>query len=308
AADSKKRSWVEFADMAKPAAAGAGAAAAGASRGGCPIARLVKPFGVASASASAARAPAAAAAPAGGGGAAAASSASRAAAPAAAAPASAASAPPASASRAASPAAAAAEDDDASDAGSDASTETVPDTPEVAAAREAKTEARNCVGLKTPKKDKGPPDPDAVCVLCPHRRGALLRAEKGARTGLPAWCHVLCAFSKGLVIRDRVVQTRGHVKGKAGEQCSCCHKGGGGLITCSHPDCSTLFHPLCGNRSGGSAVRGPHLHPRDWTARCSKHAEVSPPEGGGAEGGGGGGGEGGNGEAGGAMPVVQAYT
>ncbi|CAN0437933.1 unnamed protein product, partial [Ectocarpus fasciculatus] len=78
------------------------------------------------------------------------------------------------------------------------------DTPEVAAARAALAEAEECVGVDLPSLDKGPPDAEADCILCHVPRGALLRAERGTK-GL-AWCHCLCAFSKGLLIEDRVVK------------------------------------------------------------------------------------------------------
>lgn len=85
------------------------------------------------------------------------------------------------------------------------------ETAEVVAARAALEEAEAVVGLHLPSKDKGPPDADAVCLLCPQTRGAFLRAEKAAKNGPPSWCHVLCAFSKGLVIEDRVVQVNSWV-------------------------------------------------------------------------------------------------
>ncbi|CAN0264250.1 unnamed protein product, partial [Hapterophycus canaliculatus] len=137
-------------------------------------------------------------------------------------------------------------------------------------------------------------DAEADCILCHVPRGALLRAERGTK-GL-GWCHCLCAFSKGLLIEDRVVKTKGHIKGD-GSQCGYCKRAGGGIIECSEPGCKATFHPLCGKPWGGSAVRGPHLHPRDWTARCPKHAVVSKTvaRGGGAGGVGGGGGVGGSG-------------
>lgn len=76
--------------------------------------------------------------------------------------------------------------------------------PEVAGALAALEEAEAVVGIDLPPKDKGPPDPDAVCMLCPVPRGALLKAEKG--NGGVAWCHCLCALSKELLIEDRVVK------------------------------------------------------------------------------------------------------
>ena len=76
--------------------------------------------------------------------------------------------------------------------------------PEVAGALAALEEAEAVVGIDLPPKAKRPPDPDAVCILCPVPRGALLRAEKG--NGGVAWCHCLCALSKKLLIEDRVVK------------------------------------------------------------------------------------------------------
>lgn len=72
--------------------------------------------------------------------------------------------------------------------------------PEVVAARSALEKAQELIGVELPSLDKGP-EPD--CVLCHVPRGAFLRAERGAKLG---WCHTLCAFSKGLVIEDRVVK------------------------------------------------------------------------------------------------------
>ncbi|CAM9306142.1 unnamed protein product, partial [Ectocarpus sp. 8 AP-2014] len=143
------------------------------------------------------------------------------------------------------------------------------DTPEVAAARVALEEAEECVGVDLPSLDKGPPDAEADCILCHIPRGALLRAERGTK-GL-GWCHCLCAFSKGLLIEDRVVKTRGRIKGD-GSTCGFCKRTGGGIIECSEKDCRVTFHPLCGKPWGGSAVRGPHLHPDRWTAWCPKHS------------------------------------
>lgn len=79
----------------------------------------------------------------------------------------------------------------------------------MAAARAALEEAEECVGVDLPSLDKGPPDAEADCILCHVPRGALLRAERGTK-GL-GWCHCLCAFSKGLLIEDRVVKV-----------CACC--------------------------------------------------------------------------------------
>lgn len=76
----------------------------------------------------------------------------------------------------------------------------VADTSEVTAAREALEKAQLLVGVDLPSLDKGP---EADCLLCHVPRGAFLRAERGSGLG---WCHVLCAFSKGLVIEDRVVK------------------------------------------------------------------------------------------------------
>lgn len=76
--------------------------------------------------------------------------------------------------------------------------------PEVAEALAALEKAEAVVGIDLPPKDKGPPDPEAVCMLCPVPRGAFLRAEKG--NGGVAWCHCLCALSKELLIEDRVVK------------------------------------------------------------------------------------------------------
>eukprot|EP00752_Nemacystus_decipiens_P008457 g7559.t1 len=143
--------------------------------------------------------------------------------------------------------------------------------PEVKEARASLEEAQELMGVDLPSLDKGP---EADCVLCHVPRGAFLRAERGSKLG---WCHTLCAFSKGLVIEDRVVKTRGFIKGDGTSQCHFCrNKKSGGLITCSHPGCNVSFHPLCGRARGGTAVRGPHLHPRDWTATCPEHAAATP--------------------------------
>lgn len=82
----------------------------------------------------------------------------------------------------------------------------VVDTPEVAAARAALKKAEALVGVDLPSLDKGPPDAEADCILCHVPRGAFLRAEKGTK-GF-GWCHCLCAFSKGLLIENRVVKVR----------------------------------------------------------------------------------------------------
>lgn len=82
--------------------------------------------------------------------------------------------------------------------------EAVADTPEVAAARAALAEAEALVGVDLPSLDKGPPDAEADCILCHVPRGAFLRAERGTK-GF-GWCHCLCAFSKGLLIENRVVK------------------------------------------------------------------------------------------------------
>ena len=76
--------------------------------------------------------------------------------------------------------------------------------PDVAEALAALEKAEAVVGIDLPSQDKGPPDDDAVCVLCPVPRGAFLRADKG--NGMVVWCHCLCALSKGLLIEDRVVK------------------------------------------------------------------------------------------------------
>ena len=72
--------------------------------------------------------------------------------------------------------------------------------PEVVTARAALEKAQDLIGVDLPSLDKGP---EADCVLCHVPRGAFLRAERGSKVG---WCHALCAFSKGLVIEDRVVK------------------------------------------------------------------------------------------------------
>lgn len=79
----------------------------------------------------------------------------------------------------------------------------VVETPEVAAARAALKEAETEIGIDLPSQDKGPPDAEAVCLLCPVPRGAFLRAER-SKLGATGWCHCLCALSKGLPIEDRV--------------------------------------------------------------------------------------------------------
>lgn len=74
------------------------------------------------------------------------------------------------------------------------------------------------------------------------------------------------------------LKLKGRIKGNSGT-CSKCKKGpSGGLISCSKDGCNAMFHPTCGQRSGGSAMRGPHLHPSAWKARCRKHAEPRPTE------------------------------
>eukprot|EP00903_Cladosiphon_okamuranus_P016039 g14809.t1 len=144
--------------------------------------------------------------------------------------------------------------------------------PEVVAARAALEKAQEVIGVDLPSLDKGP---EADCVMCHVPRGAFLRAERGSKQ--LGWIHCLCAFSKGLVIEDRVVKTRGFIKGDGTSQCHFCkNRKSGGLITCSHPGCNLSFHPLCARARGGTAVRGPHLHPRDWTAQCPEHAEERP--------------------------------
>lgn len=85
--------------------------------------------------------------------------------------------------------------------------EAVADTPEVAAARAALEKAEALVGVDLPSLDKGPPDAEADCILCHVPRGAFLRAERGTK-GF-GWCHCLCAFSKGLLIENRVVKVCG---------------------------------------------------------------------------------------------------
>lgn len=95
---------------------------------------------------------------------------------------------------------------DASAAAATALTLARANSPEVAAARLALEKAEAVVGIDLPAQDKGPPDADAVCLLCPVRRGAFLRAERGVKNLPQAWIHCLCAFSKGLVIEDRVVK------------------------------------------------------------------------------------------------------
>lgn len=77
---------------------------------------------------------------------------------------------------------------------------------EVRAARVALEEAEEVVGIDTPSKDKGPREPDAVCLLCPVRGGAFHKADRIKKDGTNAWCHCLCALSKSLPILDRVVQ------------------------------------------------------------------------------------------------------
>lgn len=82
------------------------------------------------------------------------------------------------------------------------------DTPDIAAARAALEAAEAVVGIDLPSQDKGPPDAEATCLLCPVPRGAFLRAERATKGAPLAWCHTLCAFSKGLLIEDRVVKVR----------------------------------------------------------------------------------------------------
>lgn len=87
------------------------------------------------------------------------------------------------------------------------------------------------------------------------------------------WCFHNAEHTRTIYMRACYTQTRGHIKGD-GTQCGYCKKSSGGLITCSYDGCKAAFHAPCVKPWGGSSVRGPHLHPRDWTARCPKHAVV----------------------------------
>lgn len=81
-----------------------------------------------------------------------------------------------------------------------------PDTPAIIAARAALEQAEVVVGIDLPSLEKGPRDAEAVCLLCPIKGGAFLRADRGRKGIARAWCHCLCALSKGLPIEDRMVK------------------------------------------------------------------------------------------------------
>ena len=120
-----------------------------------------------------------------------------------------------------------------------------------------------CVAVK--QKDVSP-----TCVFCPHRDGAFKRTTDGQ------WAHIHCAFWTPGVLID--LDTMGNidlryrrnhskpplqftswdscveggtdddavtVEYECNQTCICCNLDTGAPIKCSHPECTTYFHPLC---------------------------------------------------------------
>lgn len=122
----------------------------------------------------------------------------------------------------------------------------------------------------------------ATCLYCPHISGAFTRTSEGQ------WAHVLCGLwipelqMGNPVHMDPIVGTSRIPRDRWRLNCFICQKKQGACIQCAFGDCTTAFHPTCGQAAGLSmtlvhGIPGALADPGSMVAYCSRHTPKDAP-------------------------------